>query len=231
MTIAIAHQGDPVNHWGNTLEAFESATSLGADMIEVDCRLTGDGHVVAVHDETLARPWGVPKPVAALTWDEVSKVGRNGRRIPRLIDVLSAVRLPVMVDVPSVEVLEASLAVVDAAAALERCVFAGRTDALVRLREMAPSARIALSWDKRELPRPEVLVGTAPEWFNAYWRLASPHIVEQMHTGGLRVSVWTVDRPWDMRRVLRARVDAVITNRTARLVSLLSRARATKARP
>ncbi len=223
VTLTIAHRGDPVNHWGNTLRAFESAAALGADMVELDCRLTTDGQVVVVHDETLAKPWGVRKPVAEMAWDEVSAVGRRGYRIPRLAEALSAVALPLMVDVPSVTVLEASLIVVRAANALDRCVFAGHTGALVRLRQIAPAARIALSWDKRELPDAELLASTKPEWFNPYWPLATPRVVDQMHTAGLSVSVWTVDRKWQMRRVLTAGVDAVITNRTARFVSLLQK--------
>jgi glycerophosphoryl diester phosphodiesterase len=223
VTLTIAHRGDPVNHWGNTLPAFDSAAALGADMVELDCRLTSDGQVVVVHDETLAQPWGVRRPVAKMTWDEVSALGRCGSRIPRLAEALSAVALPLMVDVPSVMVLEASLAVVKGANALDRCVFAGHTDALVRLRQIAPSARIALSWEKFSLPHAELLASTKPEWFNPHWPLATRRVVDQMHTAGLGVSVWTVDRKWQMRRVLRAGVDAVITNRTARFVSLVQK--------
>jgi glycerophosphoryl diester phosphodiesterase len=46
----IAHRGA----WGdlpeNTLEAFEEAIRLGADMVEVDVRRTSDGHLIAYHD-------------------------------------------------------------------------------------------------------------------------------------------------------------------------------------
>ncbi len=90
-------------------------------------------------------------------------------------------------------------------------------------RQMAPSARIALSWEKRELPGAELLASTKPEWFNPHWRLATSRVVANMHAAGMGVSVWTVDRRWAMRRVLRAGVDAVITNQTARLVSLLGK--------
>ena len=51
-----------------------------------------------------------------------------------------------------------------------------------------------------------------------------PAVVDQMHTAGLGVSVWTVDRKRQMKRVLRAGVDAVITNQAGRLVSVLARA-------
>jgi glycerophosphoryl diester phosphodiesterase len=223
VTITIAHRGDPVNHWENTLEAFQSAASLGADMVELDCKLTRDGHVVVLHDTTLRRPWGVPRAIEALRWDEVSAIRRNGYRIPGFAEVFSAVQLPVMVDVPSVEVLEAAYRVATAANALDRCVFAGHTGALVRLRQLSKSARIALSWDERKLPSAELLDSTKPEWFNPYWELAAPGAVERMHAAGIGVSVWTVDQPRAMRKVLRAGVDAVITNRTARFVSFLRR--------
>jgi glycerophosphoryl diester phosphodiesterase len=88
---------------------------------------------------------------------------------------------------------------------------------------MSPSARIALSWDRPELPGPELLAGTKPEWFNPRWRLAPPSVVDHLHEAGIGVSVWTVDRRRYMKRVLRAGVDAVITNRTERLVPLLAR--------
>jgi glycerophosphoryl diester phosphodiesterase len=231
VTVAIAHQGDRANHWGNTLQAFESAATLGADMIELDCQLTVDGHVVVLHDKTLTRPWGVPRPVATLAYSEVAAIRQDGYRIPELAEVLSLVQLPVMVDVPSVAVLEPALAVAEAANATDRCLFAGHTGALVRLRKLAPSARIALSWDKLRLPSLELLENTKPEWFNPYWRLASAGVVEQMHAAGFGVCVWTVDRPRNMRQVLRVGVDAVITNRTARLVSLLANRRHEKEGP
>ncbi len=222
VTVAIAHRGDHTEHWENTLEAFESAASLSADMVELDCKLTGDGQVIVLHDDTLARLWGVAKPVKDLGWDEVSAIRRNGYRVPDLAEVLGTVKLPVMVDVPSVEVLEASFAVARTARALDRCIFAGHTGALARLRQMSRSARVALSWERRDLPSPELLARTKPEWFNPGWHLARPSVVDRAHAAGLRVSAWTVDSPWAMRWVLRAGVDAVITNQTARLVSILA---------
>jgi glycerophosphoryl diester phosphodiesterase len=225
VTLTIAHRGDPVNHWENTLEAFKSAASLGADMVELDCRLTSDGHVVVLHDKTLRTPWGEAKPIRALPWGEIAAIRRQGYRIPRLAEVFSSVQLPVMVDVPSIEVLDAAFGVAAKTNALDRCVFAGHTGALVRLRQRSKSARIALSWDKRRMPSSELLAQTRPQWFNPYWRLVGPDVVERMHAAGIGVSVWTVDRPSAMRRVVRSGVDAVITNQTARFVSFLRRSR------
>lgn len=52
-TAVVAHRGA----WGaagqNTLQAFEAAIAIGADMIEFDVRRTGDGRLVVCHDPTL----------------------------------------------------------------------------------------------------------------------------------------------------------------------------------
>lgn len=223
MTVVIAHRGDPVGHWENTLEAFESARALGASMVELDCKLTRDNHVVALHDHSLARLWGVDKPVRGVDWDDVRAIRRNGYRIPDLAEVLDALDVPVMLDMPDVEVLEAAVRVTETARAVDRCVFAGNIPALVHLRQAHRSARIALTWDRPRLPPTELLASAVPEWFNPCWRHATPEVVEWAHAGGLRVSVWTVDRRSRMRKVLRSGVDAVVTNHTARLVRLLDR--------
>ena len=219
MTIVVGHRGDPKGHVENTIEAFDSAVALGASMVELDCRLTRDGVVVVLHDETLDRLWHVPGPVGALTWDEVQLVGRDRYRIPTLSAVLSHVRVPVMVDVSSVVTMEGAVAVVEAAKATSRCIFAGGTGALGRLRQLCPGARIALTWDKFRAPAPGLLSTIRPEWFNPSWARVTPGLVGRMHADGIGVSVWTVDNPVLMRLAVSAGVDALITNEVARAVA------------
>jgi glycerophosphoryl diester phosphodiesterase len=42
-------------HPENTLAAFREALRLGVHMIEIDVRMTKDGHLVILHDETVDR--------------------------------------------------------------------------------------------------------------------------------------------------------------------------------
>ena len=51
--LVIAHQGGKQLAPGNTIEAFQQAVDLGADVIETDIHITKDGHLVTIHDPTV----------------------------------------------------------------------------------------------------------------------------------------------------------------------------------
>ena len=53
LPLAIAHRGASDYRMENTLKAFQLAAELGAEMWELDVRLSKDGVVVVCHDETL----------------------------------------------------------------------------------------------------------------------------------------------------------------------------------
>jgi glycerophosphoryl diester phosphodiesterase len=51
----IAHRGASRDAPENTLGAFRLAAEMGADAVELDARLSADGAVVVLHDQTLDR--------------------------------------------------------------------------------------------------------------------------------------------------------------------------------
>lgn len=53
--MVIAHRGDWRNFPENSLEAMESAISMGVDMIEMDVAKTKDNQLIIMHDKTLDR--------------------------------------------------------------------------------------------------------------------------------------------------------------------------------
>jgi glycerophosphoryl diester phosphodiesterase len=220
--LALAHRGDWSDAVENTIAAFQAAERAGADMIELDVRRTADGCVAVVHDPTLERVWGSPAAVAESTLAEL----RSRSGIVTLEEALACVDLPVMVDFTLADVVEPTLEAIHGAGALERVLFSGgNVDGHRRIRELAPTARIALTWTDREQPADALLEELGVEYFNPPWECVDEKTVGAMHDRGYRVSTWTVDDPLEMRRMVECGVDAVVTNRIRELVALLAEAR------
>lgn len=225
MPLALAHRGDWSTAPENTLAAFAAAERAGADMIELDVRLTSDGAVAVLHDPTLERVWGLSRAVAETTLAEVRTLRADGHSVPTLAEVLEACALGVMVDYTQADVVDVALDAIEAADALDRCLFSGENvRGHRRIRERAPDARIALTWMERRPPSDRLLDELGVEFFNPPLELIEPGVVAAMHARGTKVSTWTVDDPREMRRVVDAGVDAVISNRVADLVALLAEA-------
>lgn len=98
----IAHRG---LHNGeraeNSLSAFAAAVDAGYG-IELDVRVSKDGEVVILHDDTLERMTGMPGPVSNYTARELSEMRLLGTNdgIPTLREVLALVdgRVPLVVE-------------------------------------------------------------------------------------------------------------------------------------
>ena len=69
-----AHRGSTVLAPENTLPAFELALSHGADIMEIDVRLSRDGHVVVFHDERVERTCNAQGRVADFTLAQLKQL-------------------------------------------------------------------------------------------------------------------------------------------------------------
>jgi len=95
----IAHRGASEDAPENTIAAFELAWRQGADGIEGDFHLTGDGHIVCIHDKDTERVSGEKLLIRESTLQELRPldVGAwhdetyRGERIPTLAEVFSTV--------------------------------------------------------------------------------------------------------------------------------------------
>jgi glycerophosphoryl diester phosphodiesterase len=81
-----AHRGAMETHPENTLSAFREAVRLGAHMIEFDLRMTKDGHLVILHDETVDRTTNGVGEVNELTMYEIRKLDAGSWKSERFKD-------------------------------------------------------------------------------------------------------------------------------------------------
>lgn len=161
----------------------------------------------------------------------------GGSRVPEIGEVLRefpglAVNIDIKEDLPGVE--GALLRVVEEEGAGDRVLVAsGRTRPLGRFRKLA-GGRVRTGASAREIAvfhylsrlglegllRPAYDALQVPTEYRGT-PLVTPRFVQAAHAMGIRVDVWTVDDPAEMRRLLDLGADTVMTNRPEVLEGVL----------
>jgi len=247
--LLIAHRGGAALAPENTLEAFRQAVRWwGCDVLEIDVQPTRDGEVVVLHDANVDRTTDGRGPAAAHTLDALRELdagyryspdgGRThpwrdrGVRIPTLAEVLEA--FPTVRG--NIEIKDARAGPrareVIAAAGAEGRVLVAAEDRAARLAAGAHGAPTSASEQELRafyllhrlglaaLYRPEVDALQLP--FRHRNRvIPTPRFVRDAHRLNLPVHVWTVDEVEEMRWLLRAGVDGIVTDRPDRLALVL----------
>ncbi len=87
--LVIGHRGAGGLAPENTMAAFQAGLEAGADMLELDVRLTKDNIPVVIHDSRLARTHRLRDAVSGLTHEEIVRL-TAAQPIPTLEEVLDA---------------------------------------------------------------------------------------------------------------------------------------------
>jgi glycerophosphoryl diester phosphodiesterase len=233
--IAMAHRGGarhPDNiGYENSLRAFEHAVGLGYRYLETDLHATSDGVVIAFHDSKLDRVTDRTGVVAELPWSEVSKARINGHEpIPRLDELLEHFPdIRFNLDIKADNGLHPAAGVLRSANAIDRVCVSSFSQSRVRRirRELGPRLCTGYGeWETaliRFLPIPLKTGGACLQIPQQYGplRVLTPGLIRRAHALGKQVHVWTVDDPAEMRRLLDAGIDGLITDRTDLLRDVL----------
>jgi len=76
--LIVAHRGSSADRPENTLAAYRRAIEGGAGAIEVDLRLTKDGHLVSLHDNRVDRTTNGTGPIESITLEEALQLDAGG---------------------------------------------------------------------------------------------------------------------------------------------------------
>ena len=224
--LVIAHRGAsgraaPSAPAGNTLEAFEAAIALGADMIELDVRRTRDGHLVVFHD---ARVKTVP--TGSLPYEALTVKGTRSRP-PLLSDVLSLTkdRIALNLEIKESGYVRETIALLRPFG-LDRCLLTSFLDEVVgEAKALAPELRTGLlvgTGFRRALTTR--LPAVKADCIALHRRLATLPALSQAAAAGVPCVIWTVNAPRALDRYLgHAAVEGVITDLPALALERRSR--------
>ncbi len=228
--LVIAHRGDTQEAPENTLPAFEAALALGVDGIELDLQLTRDGHVVVFHDDTCLRLAGRPEAVRDLTLPELRSLRISGEVIPTLEEVLDLVidRLFLNLELKTNYFFSSSLE----KATLRLLKSFGLKDSILissffpqslwKMKRLAPDLARGYLFEKYFRLHQCLIPWVRPLSINAPLAAADAGFIQAEHDAGRRVFIWTVNAEDDMKRLMKAGADGLITDEPRRLLSLRS---------
>lgn len=227
----VAHRGGGKLAPENTLAAIDVGASYGHAMIEFDAKLSKDGQIFLLHDDTLERTsngWGV---AGDLLWDQLLNVDAGswfgdkfkGEPLPLLSQVAERCRqhgLMANIEIKPTSGLEPQTGKAVALAARE--LWEGQTAPL--LSSFAVASLEAAQSAVPELPRGLLLDEWRDDWRELTGRLGciSIHLnhrllnaarVQTLKDAGLHILVYTVNSPRRAATLLRWGVDAICTDR------------------
>ncbi len=239
--VILAHRGDCIHAPENTLAAFQSAAKMGADGIEFDVKLTADGKVVVLHDQTLDRTTDGHGDVSHYSLAALRELNASIRfpdlvpceRIPTLDEVFeyAGSHLYMNVELKNYSTpcdrLVTTVAQYVRRHGVENKVFFSsffpwNLTAACRLLPGVPCGLLTLPGWKGSLPRAVGLNGKM-DALNPHLRSLEPGLVDKVHAAGKSIYVWTVNFEADIERMVGLGVDGIITDDPALALRVLGR--------
>ncbi len=243
-----AHRGGAGLAPENTLAAFVPAVEeWESDILEMDVRLSSDGHVMVIHDATVDRTTDGMGHVARMTRDELQALDAGfhfvdqdgdtswrgrGAQIPTFEEVLEACPdVGLNVETKCEEVAAPLVELVRARGEEHRVLIAAEIESHRRAARgyrgpWGASRRDCISfWLRSRLPGgrryvPAVDAFQVPERWHGI-QVLTPRLVDEAHRRNIAVHVWTVDEAADMRRLLEWGVDGIQSDRIDVLARVL----------
>lgn len=213
--LLVAHRGETDQAVENTLSAFKAAVDEGAGAVELDIHLTADNHLAVIHDDTLDRTFGVPGQVTQMTSEQLRAVG-----VPMLEDVLALPAPKFLIEIKEPHQgrhLGIEKVLVDL---LQRTQMQPRSlvisfdeQALQTVHELDPSLTTGYLYGGKTVDPEEARQQLGVTWLAPELSLVNPAFVDKAHAAGMKVDVWTVNRPEDLARLQHLGVDAVTTDK------------------
>ncbi|UVI30215.1 glycerophosphodiester phosphodiesterase [Paenibacillus spongiae] len=210
----------------NSMQSVLAALQSGADVIEEDIRITGDGVLVCAHDDLIETPEG-ELSIAASSYLQLGGLVRLEDFVARLKEAGKKINLDLKVD----ECIEAVSAFVRQYDLGDQAFLSGCHSARALLVEQrAPELKRLLNADAElfrtsgydEAVQTTIAQALAAGCFgiNINYRFVKPELIAAAAAAGLPVLVWTVQEAADMRRMIEWGVRSVTTCDVSKLVGI-----------
>lgn len=228
-TWLVGHRGARGEAPENTLASFQIAVDAGVPEIELDVRLSADGHLIVLHDREVDRTTWNRGMARNYTLAELNlfDARRNtpgwhmATSIPSLAEVIQCcpptMRFQLEVKTDRREVLHQKALklkqLIEEMQLHDRVIITSSdTDFLRMVATMSEHIARGYVCQRRYLQPTRRAQALGCEWLIAHYSLVNKALMQRARRKGLRVSVWTVNDLAEAERLIALGVDSIITD-------------------
>lgn len=246
----IAHRGGAAEWPAETIYAFRQAINLGVDVLEFDVRRTADDEIVLMHNPTVDETTDGSGYVLDKTLKELKKLNAAAQwpnlhsqhiDIPTLSEVFDLfdeypdLRMNIEIKDRDVWLANAVGKLIYSKGAENNVLVASGWDSVLKAFRRDHS-RVATSASVLEIltfqVRDDLQNGSrrfepdALQWHSRFWGtfpVITRSFVKKAKSLNLVTHAWTVNREKEMKRMTELGIDAIITDKPSRLMTMLGR--------
>jgi glycerophosphoryl diester phosphodiesterase len=212
----IGHRGARAYEPENTLSSYKKALELGVDAVELDVRRTKDGEIIVIHDAEVDRTTNGKGLVSQLTLKEIKQFNtEKDQRIPTLEEALDFLdkKVKVLIELKETGFEEKMLKTIRKKGLEKNVIIVSfLEDALRKVRELNDIVETGLIYAKHKNP-----IKTASDLKANYllplYRFTHTADVQKAHQNGLKVIVWTINKPEEVAEYVKKGVDGITSDR------------------
>ncbi len=227
--LIIGHRGASELAPENTLKSIRQALKDSVDMIEIDVAICKTGEVVVMHDDKVDTTTNGSGFIRNLTFKEIRALDAGeGEQVPTLQEIIDLIdsRCPLNIEIKGNGSALKVSHILD-----EEINRKGRSwenflvssfdhFELMRFKELRPEVRVSPIIGSLPLGLASLTDGMGAWSLNMNRENISREIVEDAHSRGLKVLVYTVNLPEELAAMQEMGVDGVFTNNRRRVLSL-----------
>jgi glycerophosphoryl diester phosphodiesterase len=230
--LRIAHRGASAYAQEGSQASVEKAAELGADMIEIDIRVTRDEVPVIAHDSSLKRVFGVSGDVNELTLEELKAITPEGRQpvltFDEMLDLCSRLSLGLYLDIKEItpNAMQAVIESLRRKGMMRYAIFGSfRPDLLAEIKAAAPSASTSILFSSVYIDPVALASAIKADYVHPCWErfespslLLTPEWIERVRSAGLGIVCWHEERPAEIAALNALGVDGICSDQPELLV-------------
>lgn len=209
--LVIAHRGASGYKPENTMEAFETAVSMGADFIELDVQETADDKLIVWHDTRFIN--GIRS--SELTCSELKKLAAaRGIDVPLFSETLKALnnRIKINVEIKTIRTFELLLKEIYLYDE-DKLLFSSFNHEYIRIiRKEAPRMKTGALIVSRLLDPLHVMASLGTNILIQHFEHIDSEYVDFLHRNNKTLYIWNIDNERDMRDFRKMGVDGIFTD-------------------